>query len=64
LQNLNGVNLVEEGRIEVGYIEKKPKEDEGPFLKEERLLLTAIAERLGRITERVRAEEVLQKDGG
>jgi chemotaxis methyl-accepting protein methylase len=58
------VNGVEEGRIEVGYIEKKPKEDEGPFLKEERLLLTAIAERLGRITERVRAEEVLQKDGG
>jgi PAS domain S-box-containing protein len=45
------------GKIEVGYLEPKPQEDEGPFLKEERQMLNAIAERVGHITERKRAEE-------
>ncbi len=49
------------GAIEVGYLEKRPVLDEGPFLKEERLLLDAVAERLGRITERKRAEEALRE---
>jgi len=49
------------GAVEVYYLDEKPKSDEGPFLKEERDLINAIAERLGRIVERVRAEEALHK---
>jgi len=49
------------GIIEVYYLEEKPKTDEGPFLKQERKLIDAIAERLGRITERKQAEKELQK---
>jgi len=49
------------GTLEVCYLEERPESDEGPFLKEERNLLNAIAERLGRITERKRAEEALQE---
>jgi len=45
------------GTVEVGYLEERPEIDEGPFLKEERQLIDAIAERLGRITERMRAEQ-------
>jgi PAS domain S-box-containing protein len=37
------------GTVEVCYKEEKPRRDEGPFLKEERNLLDAVAERLGRI---------------
>ncbi|MFQ5887383.1 MAG: DUF835 domain-containing protein [Candidatus Hydrothermarchaeales archaeon] len=48
------------GAVEVYYLEEKPAIDEGPFLKEERRLINAIAERLGRIAERKRAEEELQ----
>jgi PAS domain S-box-containing protein len=49
------------GRIEVYYLEERPEEEEGPFLEGERSLLHAIAERLGRIVERVRAEQALSK---
>ena len=35
------------GALEVGYLEERPEADEGPFLDEERQLLTALAERLG-----------------
>ena len=49
------------GRVEVGYLEERPEESEGPFLKEERLLIDAIAKRLGRIAERKRAEEELKE---
>ncbi|MBN2561051.1 MAG: nucleotidyltransferase domain-containing protein [Phycisphaerae bacterium] len=35
------------GTIEVCYTRKSPQADEGPFLKEERKLITTIAERLG-----------------
>ena len=49
------------GSLEVSYLEERPESDEGPFLKEERSLINAIAERLGRITERKRAEEELRK---
>ena len=48
------------GKIEVGYLEEMPKEDEGPFLKEEKLLIDSIAERLGQITERKLAEEKIK----
>jgi len=47
------------GIVEVGYLEERPEIDEGPFLKEERLLIDAVAERLGRMTERKRTEEEL-----
>ena len=49
------------GRIDVGYLEQRPELDEGPFLKEERLLIDAIAERIGHITERKQAEEALRR---
>jgi len=45
------------GSIEVGYLEERPEHDEGPFLAEERTLIDAIAERLGRVAERIRAEQ-------
>ena len=40
------------GTVDVFYLEAKQKRDEGPFLKEERELINAVAERLGRIIER------------
>ncbi len=48
------------GTVEVFYLEEKPMSDEGPFLKEERNLIDAIAERLGRIIERKRMENELR----
>lgn len=53
------VHGVEAGCIEVNYLEEKPRLDEGPFLKEERALIDSVAERLGRITQRIHAEETL-----
>ena len=55
------VNKAVVGSLKVGYLEEKPKEDEGPFLKEERWLIDAIAERIGRITESKQEAEKLQK---
>ncbi len=49
------------GRLEVYYMEEKPEGDEGPFIAEERTLINAVAERLGKIIERKRAEEEIQK---
>ncbi len=49
------------GTVEVYYLEEKPEIDEGPFLKEERSLIDAIAERLGRIVEHKRIEEALRQ---
>ena len=47
------------GRLEVGYLEAKPVWKKDPFLEEEKTLLNVIAERLGRIVERKRAEAAL-----
>jgi len=47
------------GLVEVCYLEEKPKSDEKSFSKEERNLIDAIAERMGRITELKRAEAAL-----
>lgn len=44
------------GLLQVIYLEERPESDEGPFLKEERSLVNAIAERLGRIIEHKRME--------
>ncbi len=49
------------GSIEVCDLEEKPEIDQGLFLKEERGLVDAIAGRLGRIIERVQAEEALKE---
>ncbi|MCX5823725.1 MAG: diguanylate cyclase [Deltaproteobacteria bacterium] len=54
------VNGMPIGQVEVCYREEQQASDEGPFLKEERKLLNAIAERLGRITDRKRAEKEIQ----
>jgi len=49
------------GCPQVGYLEEMPEADEGPFLKEERNLINAIAECLGRSTERIQAEKALRE---
>jgi signal transduction histidine kinase len=49
------------GSVEVCYLEERAERDEGPFLKDERSLLDAVAERLGRIVERLRAEQDLRR---
>ena len=56
--NIN-VRGQKKGTVEVTYLEERPEIDEGPFMKEERLLINAVAERLGEITERKQAEEKL-----
>jgi PAS domain S-box-containing protein len=55
------VNGAPSGEVRVCYLEKRPEADEGPFLREERDLLNAVAERLGRIAERKQAEEALRE---
>jgi hypothetical protein len=49
------------GKLTVSYREKKPACQEGPFLTEERSLLNAIGERLGRITEQQQMETALRE---
>ncbi|MCG8564541.1 MAG: helix-turn-helix transcriptional regulator [Desulfobacterales bacterium] len=47
------------GVLTVCYLEKRPEQEEGPFLAEERSLINAIAELLGRTSERKQAEKAL-----
>jgi two-component system, NarL family, sensor kinase len=49
------------GHIEIGYGGKCPPCDEGPFLREERHLLNAVADHLGRIIEARENEERLRQ---
>ena len=49
------------GTIEVYYLEERPQADEGPFVKEERGLLDNVAERVGEIIHRGRAEIARQE---
>ena len=49
------------GTVEVYYLEERPQMDEGPFLKEEGDLINIVGKRLGKIIERVQAEETLQR---
>ncbi|RKY12299.1 MAG: hypothetical protein DRP65_01715 [Planctomycetota bacterium] len=49
------------GTLEVYYLEQRRQVYEGPFLKEERDLIEAVAEHLGMIIHRKQAEEALQK---
>jgi len=55
------VHGVKAGAVEVCYLEERPPISEGPFLIEERHLIDAVAERLGRITEHRWAEEAREK---
>jgi diguanylate cyclase (GGDEF)-like protein/PAS domain S-box-containing protein len=55
------VNGERTGSVEVCYLEEKPESDEGPFLTEERGLINAIAERLGRVSERKHLDETLRE---
>lgn len=45
------------GKVEVFYSEEKPELDEGPFLKEERILIEAIASDIALIITRKQADE-------
>ena len=49
------------GRVDLYYKEAKQEVHEGPFLKEERKLIEAVAERLGRIVERQWTEEAVRE---
>jgi len=49
------------GTLEVCYLEEKSEIDEGPFLREERNLIDAIAERIAKFIEREWAEDEIRK---
>lgn len=49
------------GVVEVGYLEETPARDEGPFLAEERGVLDAVAQRLGRTAERLNSQLLLRE---
>ncbi|MCM0756806.1 sensor histidine kinase [Desulfovibrio aminophilus] len=48
------------GEVEVRYLEPRPECGEGPFLQEERRLIDAVADLIGRIVERRRVEEQMR----
>lgn len=48
------------GAVEVCYLEERPACDEGPFLREERSLIDAVADQIGRIVAQRRAEEQMR----
>ena len=49
------------GTVELRYLEERPLRDEGSFLREEQSLINAIAERLGRVVERIEAQAALRE---
>ncbi len=49
------------GDVTILYVQERPAADEGPFLREERALLEAIAQRIGEIAVRVLARQELQE---
>ena len=49
------------GTLEVCYLEEKPEIDEGPFLKEAKNLINAVAENIAKIIEREEAEAEIRK---
>jgi PAS domain S-box-containing protein len=50
-----------QGTLTVGYLEARPPLDEGPFAREKRNLLDAVAERIGKIVEHKLATAALAK---
>lgn len=51
------VEGVPRGFVEVVYLKRKPRRDEGPFLREERNLIEAVAQQVGLIVHRKDAEQ-------
>ena len=51
---------MEIGFVEVCYLEDQPEFDEGPFLNEERLLIDAISDQIGKAVARIQTEKQLQ----
>jgi DNA-binding CsgD family transcriptional regulator len=49
------------GEVSIFYLEECPPADEGPFMKEERVLLDALAERIGQTAVRIVTEKELQE---
>ena len=49
------------GSLEVCYLEEKPEFEEGPFLKEAKNLIKAVAENIAKIIEREEAEDAIRK---
>jgi len=49
------------GTVAVCYLEETAAADEGPFLKEERSLIDAVAQQLGTMVDRKRAEDALRQ---
>lgn len=49
------------GTIELAYLQSRPSRDEGPFTRDERRLLNAVAERMGHVVERLTANERLRE---
>ncbi|MDY6893346.1 MAG: helix-turn-helix transcriptional regulator [Chloroflexota bacterium] len=49
------------GECSIFYLEERPPADEGPFLREERALLDAVAEQIGTIATRISADFELQE---
>ena len=47
--------------LEVCYLEEKPELEEGPFLKEAKNLINAVAENIAKIIEREEAEDAIRK---
>ena len=56
---LRGIPFLSKPELEIFYKEKRPDQDEGPFLVEERTLLHVIAEQVGEIIELKLAEKDL-----
>jgi DNA-binding CsgD family transcriptional regulator len=50
------------GKIQVYYNKRMPKIYEGPFLKEERMLIDALSERISRFAERINAQDQLEME--
>jgi PAS domain S-box-containing protein len=55
------VNRERLGALEICYLEEKPQSGEGLFLREEDVLLHAVAEQIGKVIEHRRVEEELQR---
>jgi len=61
-KQISDINVcgVKTGTVEVCYLEARPAAFEGPFQKEERQLIDAVAKQIGRFTERKQTEEALK----
>jgi len=55
------INGKKKGKLEIGYLKKKPDVHGGPFLKEERRLLDDISKQIGKIVKYKKEEEALKE---